>query len=79
MSKESEIEDEEASIFKKLKKINEPNIQITFDKYMNENMNEDINENMNENKDTLRISNLENEMKHLNNKMDTILELLRRK
>jgi hypothetical protein len=74
MSKESEVEEEEASIFKKLKKINKPNIvqdesniQITFD----EDMNEDI--------DTRRISNLENEMKILNSKMDTILELLLKK
>jgi hypothetical protein len=74
MSKESEVEEEEASIFKKLKKINKPNIvqdesniQISFD----EDMNEDI--------DTTRISNLENEMKILNSKMDTILELLLKK
>ena len=32
-----------------------------------------------ENSDTQRISNLENEMKNLNNKMDSILELLRGK
>ena len=74
MSKESELEVEEDSIFKKLKKVNKPNIvqdesniQITFD------------EDMNENKDTMRISNLENEMKILNSKMDTILELLLKK
>jgi hypothetical protein len=72
MSKESELEED--SIFKKLKKVNKPNIvqdesniQITFD------------EDMNENKDTMRISNLENEMKILNSKMDTILELLLKK
>jgi hypothetical protein len=74
MSKESEVEEEEASIFKKLKKINKPNIlqdesniQISFDEDMNENI------------DTTRISNLENEMKILNSKMDTILELLLKK
>jgi hypothetical protein len=56
-------------IFKKLKKVNktpeqeENNINLTFS----------------ENSDAQRISNLEHEMKNLNSKMDSILELLRGK
>lgn len=62
--------EETDDIFKKLKRVNkniekeqENPIKITFS----------------ENSDTQRISNLENEMKNLNNKMDSILELLRGK
>lgn len=50
-------------IFKKLKKVNIPEDNTTFS----------------ENSDTIRITNLETEMKNLNAKMDTILELLREK
>ena len=62
--------EETDDIFKKLKRVNknqekeqETPIKLTFS----------------ENSDTQRISNLENEMKNLNNKMDSILELLRGK
>jgi hypothetical protein len=62
--------EETDDIFKKLKRVNkntekeqENPIKLTFS----------------ENSDTQRISNLENEMKNLNNKMDSILELLRGK
>ena len=60
--------EETDDIFKKLKRVNkntekENTIKLTFS----------------ENSDTQRISNLENEMKNLNNKMDSILELLRGK
>jgi hypothetical protein len=50
-------------IFKKLKKVNISEENTTFA----------------ENSDTIRITNLETEMKNLNAKMDTILELLREK
>lgn len=62
----SDNNDEEIEdIFKKLKKVNIPeeNVKITFA----------------ENSDTIRITNLETEMKNLNSKMDTILALLREK
>lgn len=55
--------DEVEDIFKKLKKVNIPEENITFV----------------ENSDANRITNLETEMKILNAKMDTILELLREK
>jgi hypothetical protein len=66
------LNEEEISIFKKLKRVNitqekeqakETNIKLTFS----------------ENSDAQRISNLENEMKNLNAKMDSILDLLRGK
>lgn len=59
----SDKNDEVEDIFKKLKKVNIPEENITFV----------------ENSDANRITNLETEMKILNAKMDTILELLREK
>jgi hypothetical protein len=59
----SDKNDEVEDIFKKLKKVNIPEENITFV----------------ENSDANRITNLETEIKILNAKMDTILELLREK